>query len=101
MDQTVINTIIGVVMACGGIATGVLGWWARTLWDKGEENANRIAKLELIVARDYVSNPELSAVVKDIKDVLVAAVGDLREDIKDIGKRVDGLSMHRRVGDPS
>jgi hypothetical protein len=101
MDQTVINAVIGVVMACGGIATGALGWWARTMWDQGKENADRITKLELTVARDYVSNPELSAVVKDIKDVLVAAVGDLREDIKDIGKRVDGLTQHRRAGDPS
>lgn len=101
MDQTIINAVIGVLMACGGVATGVLGWWARTIWDKLEENSERIAKLELVVARDYVSNPELSAVVKDIKDVLVAAVGDLREDIKDIGKRVDGMAQHRRSGDPS
>lgn len=101
MDQTIINTIIGVVMACGGIATGALGWWARTMWDQGKENSDRIAKLELTVARDYVSNPELSAVVKDIKDVLVAAVGDLREDMKGVRDQVNAMSMHRRAGDPS
>lgn len=99
MDQFILNASFGAVMALLSLIMALLGWWAHQIWTQGKENSDRIGKLELTVARDYVSNAELAGVVTDIRNVIVGAVGDMNDDMKYIRGKVDAITLHRRAGD--
>ena len=81
MDQTTLNWIVGGFM-------GVIGWFARMLWERQEAHGRDIADVRILIARDYVTNTKLADVV-----------GDLKEDLRYIRDKLDE-TPHRRAGDP-
>lgn len=63
MDQTTLNFIAGGVMSA-------LGWFARMLWDRQESQNKDLADFKIMVAREYVPNSVLGAVMSELKDDL-------------------------------
>lgn len=82
MDQMTINLLGGAVMAG-------LGWFARTLWDRQEAHGKELSEFRVLVARDYVSTPELNQLLEGIK-------GDLRY----IRNRLDETPQRRQEDHP-
>ena len=52
MDQSIINLLIGTVLA-------VLGWFARQLWDAVQDLKRDITKIEVDLPTHYVRKDEL------------------------------------------
>lgn len=100
MDQTVINIMLAITLAVGGVITTAIGWFARTLWDRLRELENRVTTNEVLVARDYVSSAELASVIVDMKAAMVAVVQPIQSNIEYIRHRVDGIPQ-RRQSDPA
>lgn len=101
MDQFVLNAAFAAVMALLSLIMALIGWWAHMIWTLCKENSERISKLELRVAGEYVSNVELAMVVTDIRNAIVSAVTDMNDDMKYIRGKVDAITLHRREGDRS
>lgn len=95
-DQTLINIAMAIVLAIGGIITGAIGWFARTLWDRLRELENRVTANEITVARDYVSSSELASVISDVKAAMVAVVQPIQSNIEYIRNRVDNIPQRRQ-----
>lgn len=100
MDQTLINIALALFIFIGGLIMAVLGWFARTIWDKLQEQDKRMTGIEVRLARDYVSTVELTSAIHDIKMVVAGVAAEFRNDITYIRARVDGLPQ-RRQGDVS
>jgi transposase len=92
MDQTTINWIGIAVIGCAG-------WFARMIWDRLREIEKNQKDLEIVVARDYVSNGDLSHAIADIKVVMQTVVSPMQQSIEYIRARVDNIPQ-RRQNDP-
>lgn len=67
-----------IFMAATGIGTSVVGWFVREIQKdieaatkKQEHDSQKLADLQLDVARNYVTHAELSDNLSDIKDSLL------------------------------
>lgn len=60
------------------IVTGVLGWFARELWDAVKTLQRDLTKLEVKLSTDYVSYDRL----KDIMHPMIEAIEDIRDTLK-------------------
>lgn len=58
--------------------TGVLGWFARELWDAVKTLQRDLTKLEVKLSTDYVSYDRL----KDIMHPMIEAIEDIRDTLK-------------------
>ena len=58
--------------------TGVLGWFARELWDAVKTLQRDLTKLEVKISSDYVSYDRL----KDIMYPMIEAIEDIRDTLK-------------------
>jgi hypothetical protein len=58
--------------------TGVLGWFARELWDAVKTLQRDLTKLEVKISSDYVSYDRL----KDIMHPMIEAIEDIRDTLK-------------------
>lgn len=72
MDQVSMTEII---LAVVSIATGVLGWFARQLWDAVQSLRKDLTTLQITISQDYVRYDRLQDALKPILDSL--------EEIKD------------------
>jgi hypothetical protein len=63
--QTLIN--IG-----AGTALGVVGWFARQLWDANASLRSDLAKLREELPNRYVLKDDLRDIVRDLKELLMA-----------------------------
>lgn len=63
MDQSIINILIGSVL-------GVLGWFARQLWDAVQELKHDITKIEVDLPTHYVRKDELEQRFDKIETML-------------------------------
>lgn len=100
MDQTVINIILAVFLFLGGVAMTAIGWFANTIWTRLHEQERRMNSLEIKLAGEYVSNPELAKAVEDITANFSRFISTVSADLSYIRHRLDGLPQ-RRLGDPS
>lgn len=98
MDQTLINIALALFIFIGGLIMGALGWFARTIWDKLQEQDRRINDLEVKLVGGYVSHNDLAGAINDIKAAVVQVSAEFRNDITYIRARVDNLPQ-RREGD--
>lgn len=60
------------------LVTGVLGWFARELWDAVKTLQRDLTKLEVKISTDYVSYDRL----KDIMHPMIEAIEDIRDTLK-------------------
>lgn len=60
------------------LVTGVLGWFARELWDAVKTLQRDLIKLEVKLSTDYVSYDRL----KDIMHPMIEAIEDIRDTLK-------------------
>ena len=60
------------------LVTGVLGWFARELWDAVKTLQRDLTKLEVKISSDYVSYDRL----KDIMHPMIEAIEDIRDTLK-------------------
>ena len=60
------------------LVTGVLGWFARELWDAVKTLRRDLTKLEVKLSTDYVSYDRL----KDIMHPMIEAIEDIRDTLK-------------------
>jgi hypothetical protein len=60
------------------LVTGVLGWFARELWDAVKTLQRDLTKLEVKLSTDYVSYDRL----KDIMHPMIEAIEDIRDTLK-------------------
>lgn len=60
------------------LVTGVLGWFARELWDAVKTLQRDLIKLEVKISTDYVSYDRL----KDIMHPMIEAIEDIRDTLK-------------------
>lgn len=58
--------------------TGVLGWFARELWNAVKTLQRDLTKLEVKISSDYVSYDRL----KDIMHPMIEAIEDIRDTLK-------------------
>jgi len=90
MDQTFINTLIGVV--------GVLmGWVLKVVWEAlgelrndGKTRDDRLNELEILVAGKYVTRDDFS--------IVISKLDDIRDRLALKADRSD-CDMHRRAND--
>ena len=64
-----------IILAVVSIATGVLGWFARQLWDAVQSLRKDLTTLQITISQDYVRYDRLQDALKPILDSL--------EEIKD------------------
>lgn len=62
-SQSLINTVIGTVLAVGG-------WFARQLWDAVEKLKNDVHQIEIDLPRHYLRKDEFRDGIAEIKDIL-------------------------------
>ena len=60
------------------LVTGVLGWFARELWNAVKTLQRDLTKLEVKISSDYVSYDRL----KDIMHPMIEAIEDIRDTLK-------------------
>lgn len=60
------------------LVTGVLGWFARELWNAVKTLQRDLTKLEVKISTDYVSYDRL----KDIMHPMIEAIEDIRDTLK-------------------
>lgn len=60
------------------LVTGVLGWFARELWNAVKTLQRDLTKLEVKLSTDYVSYDRL----KDIMHPMIEAIEDIRDTLK-------------------
>lgn len=99
MDQTVINIILAVFLFLGGVAMTAIGWFANTIWTRLHEQERRMNSLEIKLAGEYVSNPELTEAINDIKQIVNQAIIHMNDNLVYIRNRIDGMPQ-RRESDP-
>jgi hypothetical protein len=63
MEQTIVNAIIGGVLA-------VLGWFARELWSAVKELSSDLSKLREDLPQTYVAKDDYRQDMRDIKEML-------------------------------
>jgi len=61
--QSLINTILGIVLAAGG-------WFARTLWDAVQELKADLSNLRVEIAKDYLPRNDFNRLADELKDML-------------------------------
>jgi hypothetical protein len=62
--QTIIN--LG-----AAAALGVMGWFARQLWDAVQSLREDLSKLREELARDYVGKTDFKDAIREVKDLLI------------------------------
>ena len=67
MDQVSMTEII---LAVVSIATGVLGWFARQLWDATQQLKQDVSDLELNVSEHYVKKVDIASRFDKIENIL-------------------------------
>ena len=58
--QTLINIVLGSVLAAGG-------WFARTLWDAVQELKSDLSNLRVEIAKDYVPRDDFKEFAQEIR----------------------------------
>ena len=74
MDWDVSSIILGVV----SLATSVLGWFARQLWDAVQKLRSDLTSLQISISTDYVRYDRLQDALKPI----MSALDDIKETLK-------------------
>lgn len=75
MDNVSITEIILAVVA---IATGVLGWFARQLWDAVQSLRKDLTTLQITISADYVRYDRL----QDALQPIMAALDEIKDSLK-------------------
>lgn len=60
--QSIINFVLGVVLAAGG-------WFARTLWDAVQELKTDLSNLRVEIAKDYVPRNDFKELATEIRQM--------------------------------
>jgi hypothetical protein len=71
--------VIGGILGLGGVVAGAVCW----LWSKFNEQALKLAALELSIAERYVKSTTHAAT----EERLVSAVESIRDDFREMGRR--------------
>lgn len=61
--QFIINAVLGMVV-------GLVGWFARQLWDAVREMQKEIHEIEIDLPRNYVRRDEFADNMREIKEML-------------------------------
>ncbi len=61
--QSLINIVLGLVLAAGG-------WFARTLWDAVQELKADLSNLRVEIAKDYLPRNDFNRLADELKDML-------------------------------
>lgn len=75
MDSVSITEIILAIVA---IATGVLGWFARQLWDAVQSLRKDLTTLQITISADYVRYDRL----QDALQPILSSIDELKDLIK-------------------
>lgn len=73
--------ITSIILAAVSIATGVLGWFARQLWDAVQKLRTDLTALEIRIGTDYVRYDRLHDALRPIMDALVEIKDTLKSKV--------------------
>lgn len=62
------NIIVEIILGLVSIATGVLGWFARQLWDAVQALRKDLTSLQVQISNDYVRYDRLKDILKPLMD---------------------------------
>lgn len=62
------NDIVQIVLGLVSIATGILGWFARQLWDAVQNLRKDLTALQVQISENYVRYERLKDILKPLMD---------------------------------
>lgn len=71
-----LNQIFMLILACG---VGVLGWFARVLYDATQSLRKDLSSLEVQINRDYVRYERLREVMQDALRPMMESIKEIKE----------------------
>lgn len=73
--------ITSIILAVVSIATGVLGWFARQLWDAVQKLRTDLTVLEIKIGTDYVRYDRLQDAFRPVMDALAEIKDTLKNKV--------------------
>jgi len=65
-------TIQDLFNAAMAIGFGIIGWWAKTVWNAVQELKSDLAKLREEIPKEYIPKNEFHEGIKELKSLLIA-----------------------------